>query len=255
MQRKDFIKYGAGFLLIPGCSSQKDTYILKDVILRANPAILPTEREEKRIFDNSNSEFVKWGITLCTEKSAINPTNFSIDMAYIESLATDESVPYVIFNAKLDINYTDKKGLYLSFSVGTRLLEMPKHKPKELLSTTSNYFNCLNDLRQKKVDCEKCQSIDLRQVRVISDEKIYHAKQFVHRPTKNGILIDAPPVLMDIEGVHEFSKSTWNILFFEISQRPIRFKLIPPPLYFKGIKIPLPICFFEPYDVAAGKWA
>lgn len=245
-----------GTLLLQGCASSKTDDFLRDSLLRANPAILPREMEEKKIFDNSNPELIKWDISVCRKKNQLaSMEKYTFDLAYIEIMASSEGVPYVGFTATSDINYTSKKGLYLSFSILTGFLKSPKQRPDELISTTSNYFNCLNDSRQNKIDCKKCQSIDLRNTKIISDDLIYHPKKFVHRPTKDGILIDTPPVLIDMQEIYEFSREIRIVLFFEIASRPIRFKLFPPTLYFNEIKVPLPICFFEPFNYLEGKWA
>lgn len=256
MERRAFVKYGAGVLLFPAYSLAKDADFSNDALLRTNLAVLPVEREEKRIFDNSNPEKVKWDTTVCKDKLQLEPVEtYTIDMAYIESMATDAEVPYVTFSAKQDAQSTDKKGFYLSFSVGVSLLASPRQKPDELVSTTSNYFNCLNDLRQQHVKCNKCASIDCRKVKIISDNKTYSPTRFVHKPSKAGVLLETPAVLKELATVYEFSREIWITLFFEINPRPIRFKLVPPPLYFHGVKVPLPICFFEPYDLLTGEWA
>ena len=256
MQRRMLNQYLPGGLFLHGCASPTESMILKDAALRLNPAIQPIERKEKRLFDNSNPDIVKWDITNCRQLFDFLPKEiFTVNSGYIEKMSNEQGVTYVVFNTKMDINYTKKKGLYLRFFIKTRLLENPKHKPKEIVSTTSKYFTCLNDRRQKEVECENCQKIDLRKVKIISDNKEYYPRQFVHEPSKNGALLDTPPVLMDIDGVDEFSEGLETVLFFEIAPRPIRFTMVPPPLYFKGIKVPLPTCFFEPFDYMTGEWA
>ena len=65
MQRRMLNQYLLGGLFLHGCASPTESMILKDTALRLNPAIRPIEREEKRLFDNSNPEIVKRDITTC----------------------------------------------------------------------------------------------------------------------------------------------------------------------------------------------
>ena len=191
MQRRMLNQYFLGGLFLHGCASPTESMILKDAALRLNPAIQPIERKEKRLFDNSNPEIVKWDITVCRHRSELPPEErFNINIGYIEKMATEKEVPYVVFGTKRDINYTEKNGLYLRFHAWTKSLENPMHRQKEVVSTTSKYFTCLNDNRHKKVECKNCQTIDLRKVKIISDNKEYYPRQFVHRPSKNGALLE-----------------------------------------------------------------
>ena len=92
-----------------GCASPTESMILKDAALRLNPAIQPIEREEKRLFDNSNPEIVKWDITTCKKINHLaSNEKFKVRNGYIEKLATEKDVPYVTFNTRTDINYTKK---------------------------------------------------------------------------------------------------------------------------------------------------
>lgn len=43
-------------------------------------------------------------------------------------------------------------------------------------------------------------------------------------------------------------------LYYDLLLRPIRFRLELPPMTVQGIEVPLPTCFFEPFDISTNKF-
>ena len=67
----------------------------------------------------------------------------------------------------------------------------------------------------------------------------------------NLVAIDLPRNYPD--GNRFVAASFWleETLFFDIPYRPLRFTLeLPPIIIQSGIEVPMPTCYFEPFDIS-----
>ena len=70
-----------------------------------------------------------------------------------------------------------------------------------------------------------------------------------------------PPLLSVEEATHyprrtlkHSSVDISGIVRFDIAHKPIRFRLELPPLEIENVRVPLPVCYFEPYDEVNRRW-
>jgi hypothetical protein len=269
MKRREFLQATAASLLIPaqgGCA-QAMSETIGDAALRLNPAIFPEERVEKREFDNSRSEEVRWETTVC--KSAVVPKDrlFTLHDAFIEKLATQEYIPCMsapLFRA--DIQTTPRTGFYAYFKTTVACLKLPNVRPPQLISTSGKYFHCGRgpELVPDFIFKRGWISIDYRKLKLIEGRNTYHPTHQQYRPVNpdTGAYLEVAPSLIPITEPDVGPKKEWKgsslwvekYLFFDIPHRPLRFKVELPPLIIQDVEVPLPTYYFEPYDVVNNTW-
>jgi hypothetical protein len=268
MQRRQFIQTaGAATVLGSGISSAQSLgQTLGDAALRLNPLIQPEERVEKRVFAGTNPEIVSWETTFCRSPMPPYEVGSGRRAAYLHALVTANFVP--VIGAPLvrrDAPPTERLGFYFYFKTTVALLGLPNVRPEEFISSTGKYFDCSSTKQLfTGVISKNFVTIDYRKIKLTEGNKTYHPTHEVYHElnASGGYPVDAPALLRQLTkpsstpGRDYTSKSMWveNTLLFDIPLRPLRFTLELPPMVIQGIEVPLPTCYFEPFDISTNKW-
>lgn len=244
--------------------------VVSDAVLRLNPLIQPKERYEKRQYVAINTPDALWQTTVCGKKTppvANEPEKFSRVSAQLGKLATQISVP-VLSNILVRSGYqaTARPGFYFYFKTTHAFLRLPQKRPENFISATGKYMNCgsSDDLIVDQV-IKNSISIDYRKFALIQGDQVsYPSHEVATRnmpPDINGFK-DKEAYLRPLTGPDIWPRedSKWDnawieeALYYDLLLRPIRFRLELPPMTVQGIEVPLPTCFFEPFDISTNKF-
>jgi len=276
MKRRQFIQTaGAATALCAGVSNaQSLVQTLGDAALRLNPLIQPEERVEKRVYPHSESNSYIWK-EITRTFSNDDPTAYGLPRnekgqyfhkriwCFVEALATDEKI--LLTGGGLhrrDIQQTTKSGTYWYFGNTVLWLSLPRRTSKSPNEIQDRYaYPELTSVRPNNGIKGGFLSIDFRKIKIVEGNHIYSPTHEVYHELNEsgGYPVDAPALLRPITKssiypLNYSSMSIQNILYFDIPQRPIRFTLELPPMIIQGIEVPLPTCYFEPFDTATDKW-
>jgi len=266
MKRRQFIQTaGAATALCAGVSNaQSLVQTLGDAALRLNPLIQPEERVEKRVFAATSPDVVSWETTVYRSLFPPYGKIFKTTNAYLHTLKNDSYLPLITNPlVRRDYQSTAKQGFYFYFKTFVALMKLPNIRPEEFISSSGKYFYC-NRSDQSIVGTfpKGWMTIDYREIRLIDSNTVHSPTHEVYRPIKDQVVLDVAPSLRVIDRPTEIPRedyrgsSMWieKVLFFDLPQRPIRFTLELPPMIIQGIEVPLPTCYFEPFDTATDKW-
>ena len=268
MKRREFIQATAASILLTsrGVSAQNLGETITDAALRLNPFIQPEERVEKSEYDNSRPKEVRWEKLVCEATYPERKLLTGWD-AFIEKLATSEYVPPVFSPlVRRDIKTTERDGFYFYFAATLACLKLPTVRPPRFVTTSGKYLFCgsSTQLIDNFVFPKGWVSFDCREIKLIEGNKLYHPSHRQLRPInpETGASLDVAPSLAVITSPIQYpgkdrkgsSLSFEEYLFFDIPHRPLRFRLELPPMIIQGVEIPMPTSYFEPYDIATGKW-
>lgn len=262
MNRRDFLKTSLAATILGSQASCAQSLISPiatgDALLRLNPYIQPEERKEKRIYDNSRPDAVVWATTSHKARTPPYSRIFTHLDGFVESLVQDDFIPVVGgLLVRRDIPQSDKSGFYFYLGTGVSLLKLPSVKPDELISTTYKYYDTgsTSQLIEKEIP-ENWISFDFREIKLIENGKEYKptAELWYGGGRK---MYDTPinrPVYYPARRKKYSHLDISAIMRFDIPYRPLHFKLEIPPLIIGGVEVPMPTCFFEPFDEEKNKW-
>jgi hypothetical protein len=118
---------------------------------------------------------------------------------------------------------------------------------------------------REKVEIKKgLAAINYKDTKIIEGEKKYSAEKLIFQKlNSSGALEDKTPQLVPISGTsmipnRDLYSDYFDIaetLYFNIDHVPLSFTLELPSLLINGEKVPLPVCYFEPYDLYSDSWA
>ncbi|MFZ6688622.1 hypothetical protein ACO0K0_12815 [Undibacterium sp. SXout11W] len=266
MKRRQFIFAGsAGAISLLGSSASQASNVgqaMTDAVLRLNPAIQPEERDEKRIYTAINTPDALWQTNVCgvTVPTMPNePKQQTAVRAYLSQLATQNRVP-VLFDpaVRRDVQATSKQGFYLYFNTLYLFLRLSDIRPKNLISYTGKYMDCGSREEYMSGPIPRnAMSIDYRKFALIQGDKVSYPTHKLEIPrTTDGGILPGQAYLKSLTEAdvwpatdRKMSKSSIDqTLYYDLPLRPIRFRLELPPMIIQGIEVPLPTCFFEPFD-------
>lgn len=262
MNRRDFLKTSLAATMLSSQTSCAQSLISTnadgDALLRLNPYIQPKERVEKRVYDNSKPELVVWQTT--TQKATTPPYSrvFTDIDGFIESLVQDDFIPVIGgLLVRRDIPQSNQSGFYFYLGTGVSLLKLPSVKPDELISTTGKYYYTGSSTQSiEKEIPESWISFDFREIKLISNGKEYKPTGELWRG--GGIKMYDAPINRPVDYPSRRKKYSRldisAIMRFDIPYRPLHFNLEIPRLIVGGVAVPMPTCFFEPFDEDKNKW-
>ena len=265
MKRRQFIFAGsAGAISLLGSSASQASNVgqaMTDAVLRLNPAIQPEERYEKRIYTAINTPDALWQTNVCKRSypSPNEPKTLAPVRAYLDQLATQNSVPILSTpSVRRDIQATSKNGFYLYFQTSFAFLRLPNIRPKNFVSTTGAYMDCgINEGYISDAIPKNSMSIDYRKFALIQGDKVSYPTHRLEVPqNKDGGILPEQSYLKKLTEAEMWPQkdsrsdffTIYETLYFDLPLRPIRFRLELPPMIIQGIEVPLPTCFFEPFD-------
>jgi hypothetical protein len=274
MNRRDFLKTSLAATILSSQSSCAQSLISPnasgDALLRLNPYIQPEERVENRVYDKSKSEVVAWH-SLWQEQDekwdTVNRRSYYAKkvlrtIGFVEGVSTNEKLLYIGgILVRRDYQSTSKQGFYLYFSTSLQWLSLPRRTRKDSKIIEDRY--ALADSTETVEGFEKgFVGMDYREFKLVEGSTIRKPTHMVYRPINSqGAYENVAPSLTptSIETtpsryVNRDKVSVGNVLFFDIAYRPLHFKLEIPPLIIGGVEVPMPTCFFEPFDEEKSKW-
>ena len=275
MNRRDFLKTSLATTILSsqaGCAESLINSSTKgDAILRLNPYIQPEERVEKRVYDNSKPQNVVWHSAWQEFDERWDTVNRKAYFAkkelrtvgFVEGVSTPEKILFIPgLLARRDYQSTPKQGFYLYFKSSIAWLALPRHSTHTPEIIQDRY--ALDE--QFSADVAGIEkgfvSIDYREFKLLEGNAIRKPTHMVYWPVNSqGAYEDVapsliPPAIKITPGRYLNRADMWveNVLFFDIPYRPLTFKLEIPPLIIGGVEVPMPICFFEPFDENKNKW-
>lgn len=239
--------------------------LVSDAVLRLNPFIQPEERREKRQYAALNLPNALWQTVVC--QPAYEKKTRTGEVVQLIELETTESIPVLDgVSVRREYQATSSLGFYLRFQAMHRFLSLPNKRPGNWVSTTAKYMDCGgNEGLAYGLVLKNSMSIDYRKFALIqSDQTTYpsHSVDIPRDPSSGGLILEKTflkPLRDSDIWPREDSKYRYALiektLYYDLPLRPIRFRLKLPPMTVQGVEVPLPTCFFEPFDISTDKFA
>lgn len=261
MKRRSFIaSLGLGSALLPRGALSQNTG-LSGVL--APTKIFPKERVEKRKYDITAPEVVVWR----TEKKKPGyPGDLTSRTAgFVEAASDQNKILYLPgFLVRQEIRPELGKGFFLYFGATLSYLSLPRRLTGRDGRTQDRYaFDETLSATPKEGVKAGLVSVDYRRTKLVENGKVYVPGNFAAKQvTASGALSDQAASLAPINGPLTYPKNDMARSYFDISQilhfdmdhLPLNFTIELPPLLINGATVPLPVCYFEPYDIYTDKW-
>lgn len=275
MKRREFLQATAASLLMASQSgyAQSIGQTIGDAALRLNPAIWPEERVEKREYDNSRPDVVVWHTApyqMTYPKKEVTRT-----VGFVEKVSAESKILYIpgfLLRPDLQPNRfgivipqlpRDGDGFYFYFSTTLAWLALPRRTSKAPDVIQDRYaFDEQFSVNSTDGFPADFASFDCQEIKLIEAGRTYKPTHMQYRPVSNdGVLLDVAPswvparrTIFPGKNFKHPSLGFEKIVYFDIAHRPLRFKVELPPLVIQGIEVPLPVCYFEPFDEISNKW-
>lgn len=226
--------------------------------------VVPKERSEKREYDFNVPDVILWKSKMV--ESFTSRGTFRRTVGFIETASDTEKLLYLPgILVRQEILEKKNDGFLLYFKMSLNYLPLPR---RELIGGKTRFI----DRYEFEDDATFMPSVKIKQglvkvdytrMKLTERGKVYVPKKFLYRARTDSGEFESQDVTFKPIGDNmsypsrDIPRSYFQImetLYFEIDHVPLNFKLELPPLVINGIEVPLPVCYFEPYDINNKKW-